>query len=203
MLQRPSSTYDASDLLVQTPLTLDQVQALLASGGAELRGRNLTHFLQRVVATVKDSQDRARQMQRHMTTLEAEARRAHGITTSLNPLDAIKFLSPEQKRLVFDGMERDRLDALEARAAELEQVRRDAVRQRGRARALLLAVAEEPSVPAALRQRAQAFLEAADDDQQQPAPEPDPASQPTGGGEPPKPRPAPPADPADLSDLLS
>jgi hypothetical protein len=47
-----------------------------------------------------------------------------GVNTTLSPLDAVRYLSPEHQRALFDTVAKDKMDWLDLQAAEIEKKRR-------------------------------------------------------------------------------
>ena len=107
--------YRDDEALEHVPLAPEDVQWLLEGKHSKaVRGKDeLRHFLTRVLAT-------AVELRRLRTGFDAEVRRrselnasAVGVAGSLSPMEAAKFLSPEQLETLFDSYSRQRLAALE------------------------------------------------------------------------------------------
>lgn len=136
----------------QGPVEVPEVDVLLESN---LRAwakdpERLEAFLWRVRETLSEATARAKAQQRQLLALQGRA--AHiGTPTTLNPLDAARFLDEDQKLALVDSIARQRLERLaeqvdrasreqEAAAGALEVVR-------GVARAL----AQHPDLPPHVR----------------------------------------------------
>ena len=98
-----------------TPLGSDELEKLLNDGGRSLYKdqKALAIFIRRVVLTVKLYRQQLRKLNSDMSSLREEVS-SGGRATSLNPLDAVRFLAPEQLLGLVDSHMQSRVKATEA-----------------------------------------------------------------------------------------
>jgi len=102
---------DAND----TPLGSDELEILLSDGGKSFYKdqKALAIFIRRVAVTIKLYRQQLRKVNSDMSALREEVS-SGGRATSLNPLDAVRFLSPEQLLSLVDNHMQSRVKATEA-----------------------------------------------------------------------------------------
>jgi hypothetical protein len=116
---------DAND----TPLGSDELENLLSDGGKSFYKdqKALAIFIRRVAVTIKLYRQQLRKVNSDMSALREDIS-SGGRATSLNPLDAVRFLSPEQLLSLVDNHMQGRVKATEAAwATALESQERNKV----------------------------------------------------------------------------
>lgn len=120
--------YEASDYNAGLPVAVAEVEALLARGGRPISKdeRKTVHFLQRVKETIDSLNVDLAHLRRRVDELSVQSSR-RGVATTLNPVDALKYASPEEIEQVVGRLNRQRLSTLRHQVsqslAELEEVR--------------------------------------------------------------------------------
>lgn len=151
-------------------LEIDEVEALIASGGKGLVGekRAMLHFLLRVADTMKA-------LQKQMLRLHREIREANdtrsrtGRPTTLDPMDAARFLTPAQREMLYEGSQRERLAATSKLYDEVNTLRKQLHADANRMKLLISTLLDDPTLPPEVRQRLASYRDAAPAD---PGPEP-------------------------------
>lgn len=160
-MARNDSVYDASPRTVNSPLTPNEVSALLAEDGRSLLrdAPRLQHFLRRVAVTIDAYRAQITQMSRDVQ-MSRISRETAGRASTLSPLDSARFAPPEELAKLVDGAtgERFRLANEAYRAAEA--LRATTMRDYQRLKFDVTGLLEDDALPAALRQRIQAVLDA-------------------------------------------
>ena len=102
---------DANDM----PLGSDELENLLADGGKSFYKdqKALAIFIRRVAVTIKLYRQQLRKVNSDISALREDVS-SGGRATSLNPLDAVRFLSPEQLLSLVDNHMQGRVKATEA-----------------------------------------------------------------------------------------
>lgn len=162
MARRPTE-YIASPDTAALPITLDEVEGMIQVSGAPLRNsRVLLHFLGRVVAALRMNITTMQNMSAEIDRLNARAATRFGQSTTLSPLEAVKFLSDEQRTALFQGMQADTYAATVRAREEAEQAAAKARRLAPALRLNFVKLVEDPSLPADVRARLAAALADAD-----------------------------------------
>lgn len=144
-LQSPG--YDSSPAAVNLPLTMEEVDWLVENGRAALKDNNRrTHLLQRVRTTLVSYRTALNDLHREISSLRAEVAQPTA-STSMNPLDAARFLSDEQKEHLFVGSMRQAWTALLRLRNEAAQLKAQANRELGLARFHLEKALDSPALP--------------------------------------------------------
>lgn len=113
-LNRPRD-YVASDQTAETMLPIEDVELILETKGKGFSGdrRKVMHFVRRVDTTLRVYRNQMQGLTRDLAEARA-ARERTGQASTLNPLDAAQYLTPVQKRSLFEGAQRDELARLDA-----------------------------------------------------------------------------------------
>lgn len=116
---RTPPPYTPDPALANTRISYPDIEAILACGG---RGfvRNsdaVMHFVRRVQLTMRLLIDQNNQLRGVIENQRIY--RVVGTPTTLDPMDAAKFLSPEQKASLFEGLKADGLAKLRRREETL------------------------------------------------------------------------------------
>lgn len=192
-----SRVYDDSPSLLHVPLTPEEVHDLLLTDGSFLArdSRRIRHLLTRMRAAFDYEVQQRRNLQRDIEHMHAAARsRATPVSAALA---ALRQLSIDEQREVFDMRAQALLDAVESARGDAERARTAATSEANRARFALSRVLGDGDIPAEVKTRLLAALELIPDGtlQQQP---PAPSTPPPAGGFAVPPR----EESSDLSDAL-
>lgn len=161
--------------LVQTPLQLSELEDIAQNEGRGVvkDSRKFAHFLQRVIATVKLGKEQVSELKKELTRLQLEQHKA-GAPTTLNPLDAARYLSDEQKAALFDELAQNQLAALRRKQDEADITRKKALQFAGQVRYELVKIVEEPTLPPQIRAMVEQLLSNLNSAARQPASPPEP-----------------------------
>ncbi len=118
--------YNPDPSFAGVPLSIAEVEELAVSGAKALRSNAswMNHFLTRVIATMRSAQETRQQLEGAIERMKIDSQMNAGVNTTLSPLDAVRYLSPEHQRAIFDTLAKDRMDWLDLQAAEIEKKRR-------------------------------------------------------------------------------
>lgn len=116
-----AAKYDDSDGALYRQVTVAEVDALLEAGMRQfLRdGSKLVHLLTRVRSTLVQAHESVRGLQQRVADQSAHLARV-GTPTTLNPMDALRYLDDVQKEAVFDRISRERLATLRTLVARAQ-----------------------------------------------------------------------------------
>lgn len=134
------------------PVTVEEIDALLAMGPRKfLRdGSRVQSLLHRFRFTLVHGQQTVRSLQRHIIAQSSQRTRA-GTPTTLNPLDAVRYLDDEQKELIFDSLARERLAHLRALVTRAEEEQAVLADQLATVRDVATALTQQADLPAHVR----------------------------------------------------
>lgn len=152
-MARPEE-YDDSPVAADSLLSVEEIDALVAAGGRPLGrdARKILHFLTRVGLTMRAYRQQIQALHRDVTAGHLARERA-GQPTTLNPLDAVRYLHPDQLTQVFDGHMREKLVAIERTLGEAGRARTAANTDINRIKFAVMSLLEDPTLPAAVRER--------------------------------------------------
>lgn len=132
--------YDDSDMASVSPVSVAEINFMLTTSAKSIRWSpsKLRHFLTRLRATLQTYRNAERALQKHISQLNDRISRA-GTATTLNPLDALRWLDDAQMDALFDRLSRQQLATLrrlvaeagntQARQEEYARTLRDAAQQ--------------------------------------------------------------------------
>ena len=105
--------YDDSEAALFSQVDVDEIDTLLKVGVRQFLkdGSKIVHLLTRVRMTLVAAHTTISSMRRQMNEQSAHLARI-GTPTTLNPLDALKYLDDEEKERIFDRIARERLKLL-------------------------------------------------------------------------------------------
>lgn len=106
--------------MLDVPLSPEEVQGLL-SDGTPLEGKVREHVLVRILATLDNHQRQSSQAARDLAAFASGGH--NGRPTSLSPVDAVRYLSDEQKAAVFNTQQRQLIEHAQNANAEAEAYR--------------------------------------------------------------------------------
>lgn len=112
--------------MTDVPLSLDDVRALSENEGRAVRQdpRKMSHLLARMTATIARSHEDIRSLRGELERLRTREKQGSGQSTTLSPLDAVRYLSPEQLQQVFGTVAKAQMDWLKVQKTETENTRR-------------------------------------------------------------------------------
>ena len=118
--------YNADPSMTDVPLSLDDVRALSENEGRAVRQdpRKMSHLLARMTATIARSHEDTRSLRGELERLRSREKQGSGQSTTLSPLDAVRYLSPEQLQQVFGTVAKAQMDWLKVQKIETENTRR-------------------------------------------------------------------------------
>lgn len=116
--------YDSSDDALYRAVSAAELEALIqASGRPVVRDAGkLVHLLTRVRGTLAEEQQKVAGLQRQIVDMRDKMGRV-GQATTLNPLDAVRWLDDEQLELAFTRIARERLAMLRSLVDRAEDTR--------------------------------------------------------------------------------
>lgn len=158
MLSRPNE-YDASDNTDGTYLPIEDVELIIETNGKGFAkdARKVMHFVRRVEATMRAYRNQIQGLQRDVIEARASRERA-GMSSTLNPLDAAQYLTPAQKKSLFEGAWRDELGRLEAAQAEAHKAKMASQSELNRIKFAAASVLESKDLTPSARARLQELL---------------------------------------------
>ena len=112
--------------MTDVPLSLDEVQSLAENEGRAVRQdpRKMSHLLARMSATITRAHEDSRSLRGELERLRSREKQGAGQSTTLSPLDAVRYLSPEQLQQVFGTVAKAQMDWLKVQKIETENTRR-------------------------------------------------------------------------------
>jgi len=151
--------YEASDATAGLPVSLEELRLLVATSGKPLARdpRKLNHLLVRVLNTLDAHNEDLASLRRTVDTLRSEHTR-NGTPSTLNPMDAIRFASPEQIEEVVGRLHRDRLVNLRTLVDQARDRRDELDRLLEHSRLLIAAALNTPGLGADSAARLEAIL---------------------------------------------
>lgn len=140
--------YNADPSMTDVPLSLDDVQSLSENEGRSVRQdpRKMSHLLARMSATIIRAHEDARSLRSELERMRSRDRQGAGQSTTLSPLDAVRYLSPEQLQQVFGTVAKAQMDWLKVQKIEAENTRRRLETVLARLRYIDVSATETPAV---------------------------------------------------------
>lgn len=150
-----SVDYDTSPEAGYRPVTAEEVSDLLTRGRrGVLRDEEVTrHLLTRVHHTLAASEHTVSGLHRVINEQREKLTRV-GQATTLNPMDALRYLDDTQRETLFDRIARERLSSLRAMTTRAEGVHAQLLWTLTGLRSMLEGISADENVPAAIRGRA-------------------------------------------------
>lgn len=117
--------YNPDPSYAGVPLSIADVEELAATSGKALRSNPswMNHFLTRVIATMRSAQETRMQLEGMLERMRIDSQMSVGVNTTLSPMDAVRYLAPEQQRAIFESVAKDRMDWLDLQSSEIERKR--------------------------------------------------------------------------------
>jgi hypothetical protein len=146
--------YDANPLMSETVLGLDEVVALEQEQGRSVARdqRKLAHLLHRMAITLQVAAEQRRGLNSQIQTLQMRQEQT-GYATTLDPRDAVRFLSKDQLTELVEGHLKERVAAVERMAADVSRTRQLQNQELARLQFAIAGIEEDPSIPAEVRER--------------------------------------------------
>jgi hypothetical protein len=146
--------YQAHPMNAQSPLSFDEVKVLLEEDGRSvLKNRtSLIHLLRRVWVTLSAHQEQTRSLNSTIQSLRDD-QAGSGFATTLDPRDAVKFLSPDQLAALVEGHLRERVEVASRMVQEAKQIQLQVNREVAATRFAVSGIEEDPSVPPDVKDR--------------------------------------------------
>jgi hypothetical protein len=151
--------YDSSPSTYENALTLEEARAI---EGAEAKSfakdpDRFSHYTHRVVVTIQRYREQMRNMQRHIEELRVV--KSSGVSSSLSPMDAVKFISEEQLATVVGGVVREQIEAATRQRREAQEVHRRSVAVHNELKLAIGALVDSPQIDPATRAQLSKTLE--------------------------------------------
>ena len=145
-------TYDDSEANLLRPVEVAEVRNLLAGGVRHLAKHpgHLTHLLTRMLHTLTEADEARYGLLRHVAEQTNQSART-GAPTTLNPLDALRYLDDDQKEQIVDRITRERLGVLRALVERAQQDREVLVGQLATVRLVATTLSEQVDLPPHVR----------------------------------------------------
>jgi len=146
--------YDASPNRIDEPVDGSELAALLSSDlKAFAKNPNwLVHLLTRVAKTIDNL--RRQIFLLHRDVQQATVSRAQmGAPTTLNPIDGLRFLTPEQRAIALDEATRATIDGAEKAKSEAKAMSAEATRMINEMKLVVGSVLDDPTASPSVRQR--------------------------------------------------
>lgn len=116
--------YDSAEELLYVPVTVAELDRLYAAAGKPLLDKYaIKHFLYRARHTLLAAEEGNRELTKALD-IASERKRRQGTPTTLTPIDAVKFASPDELSVIVGNISSTQLKALAA-AVEDAQHNRD------------------------------------------------------------------------------
>lgn len=155
MKKKRTTPYEADPATRQTPVRLDELEALSMTVG-DLSGEQSAHLVSRVMATIKEQRRRMAEIQSEFEKMAVrQADERHPVQRAL---DAIASLDESQLATVLDASYLAAVDELEKEKLEAEKSRIGLHSETNRTRFALAQLLEDPELTPALRTKLQQIL---------------------------------------------
>lgn len=140
--------YNADPSMTDVPLSLDDIRSLSENEGRAVRQdpRKMSHLLARVSATIVRANEDARSLRSELERMRNREKQGAGQSSTLSPLDAVRYLSPEQLQQVFGTVAKAQMDWLKVQKTETENTRRRLETILARLRYVDVSATETPAV---------------------------------------------------------
>lgn len=149
MLRAPS--YLPTEDTLHVPISVEELDLYLSAGGRPFsRHRRMRHLLWRVRVTLESQTQDLRGMRRAVDQLSVQRSRV-GTPTTLNPVDALKFASPEEISQIVDRLSQKQLKELKRLVDEWTANRNAMVSDLARVRSAATIMMNRTDFPAAVR----------------------------------------------------
>lgn len=143
--------YDSSEAAFHAPVSLEELDWLMGEKARPLADKyDLRHFLYRVRVTLHNAEETNREALRALEAAREQKRR-HGAPTTLTPMDAVRYASPEELAVIVGNISSSQLTALQAQVSAARELRASLARDLDAVRGAAEAMAGRADIPAGLR----------------------------------------------------
>lgn len=143
--------YDATEETLSVPVTPEEADMLMRADGRPLKARRaLPHFLYRLRVTLSNHEAEMANSRRAIESLR-ETRTRMGAPSTLSPLDAIRFATPEEVSQVVGHISSTQLAALQAAVNEARGLRSALAGDLAAVRNATRAILDKPGLPSEVR----------------------------------------------------
>lgn len=153
-------SYDPSPHSIDTPLSLEEVDAIVAEGARSLARNSAAvyHLARRMGVTMRAYRQQLRKLNNDIQMIRSQMDQT-GRATTLNPADAVRFLSPDQLVEMVEGHLRTRVRATEGAWRQALETTETAERYLARAKQVLDGIVEDTTVADTVKEQARALSE--------------------------------------------
>lgn len=145
------SVYTVTEETLHTPVTPLEADALLREDGKPLKARHaLPHFLYRVRVTLSTLESQVEGNRQTIAQLR-EKRARMGAPTTLSPLDAVRYASPEELSKIVGQINSSQLVALETAVNGARSLRDELLAELTTTRAAVRTLLDKESLPTEVR----------------------------------------------------
>lgn len=93
------------------PLSLDEAASVNAAKGKPLRdAKTAAHYAHRVELTMAGYIEQIQKLFYELSAMTERAKNRAGTASTLSPLDAVRYLTDDQRKAIFDGLMRDQYE---------------------------------------------------------------------------------------------
>lgn len=149
-IARVSEKYDTSEEALQRPVYAEELTAIIDSGGRGMNATRLVHLLRRTRATLANASRVTADLHRHIASLQEHSRNS-GVATTLNPVDALRFLDDRQKEQLFGHLARSQLNQLRALVDRAQSTSDKVNATLEELRAITTSLSQRPDLPSHVR----------------------------------------------------
>jgi len=139
--------YDVSPNRLDELISIDEAEAI-ASADPKAFGRDprrVQHYLTRVGHTIRAYRGQVRQL--HSDFQRANLAQARQLPSTLSPIDAVRYLTPEQLAAATDSAVAEKLEAAGRIEREASVLRSTAVARINEIKLVLGSLADDPTLP--------------------------------------------------------
>jgi hypothetical protein len=158
MAEKKNEIYNTDASMRNTPLRLDEVEALTLSGGKVFKDTNVSlHFLSRVSATLKEHRRKLVDFQLDIDRMKIKrSEENHPLTKAINALEA---LTPEQRKQLLDSGYITAVEQLKEKEELAERARLASLSETNRMRMSFSKLLSDPEVPQDVRVKIKAVID--------------------------------------------
>ena len=155
-----SQQYDASPNRLEELLTIEELRSILESD-LKWMGKDssrIFHMVSRMGRTLLAYRQQIQQLHRDVQQMNL-SRAQVGTPSTLSPIDAVRYLTPEQLAGVVDSASRNVIEAAARQRKEAKAATADAIRCVHEVNLVVGALCDDVTIPPAVRDRLQLLME--------------------------------------------
>ena len=158
MAEKKNEIYNTDASMRNTPLRLDEVEALTLTGGKVFKDANIAlHFLSRVTATIKEHRRKMVDFQLDIDRMKTKrSEENHPLTKAINALEA---LTPEQKKQLLDSGYIAAVEQLKEKEDLAERTRLASLSETNRMRMAFSKLLQDPEVSQEMRVKIKTIID--------------------------------------------